>query len=73
MPENQKDTRKECRAFFENMSFAKMMKKMTGPKRGCCDFSCSEMISQMMKMCGKGQTEKDEATPETKEPQKANP
>jgi hypothetical protein len=31
------------------------------------------MMSQMMKMCGKGQTEKEEATPEAKEAQKANP
>jgi hypothetical protein len=73
MTENQKDTQKECRAFFERMPFAKMMKKMTGPKGGCCDFSCSEMMSQMMKMCSRGQTEKEEAAPETKEEQKANP
>jgi len=73
MTENQKDSQKECRAFFENMPFAKMMAKMTGPKGGCCDFTCSEMMSQMMKMCSRGRTEKDETTPETKEPQKTNP
>jgi len=73
MTESQKDSRKGCQAFFENMPFAEMMKEMTGPKGGCCGFSCSEMMSQMMKMCGKGQTEKEEATPEAKEAQKANP
>jgi hypothetical protein len=50
------------------MPFAEMMKKMMGPKGGCCDFSCSEMMSQMMKMCSRGQAEKGEATPEAKEP-----
>ena len=73
MTENQKDSQKEFRAFFENMPFAKMMQKMRDPKRNCCGFSCSEMMSQMMKMCGKGRTEKEEATQEAKEPQKANP
>lgn len=73
MTENQKDTQKECRAFFEKMPFAKMMKKMTGPKGGCCDFSCSEMMSQMMKMRSKGRTEKEATTQEVKEDQKANP
>ena len=73
MTENQKDTQKEYRAFFENMPFTKMMKKMMGPKGGCCDVSCSEMMSQMMKMYGRGKPEKEKATPETKEPQKANP
>ena len=73
MDESQKDTRKECRAFFENMPFAKMMAKMTGSKGGCCDFSCAEMMSQMMKKCSGGQTEKEEAAPEAKEEQKANP
>jgi hypothetical protein len=73
MPENQKDIHKECRAFFENMPFAKMMQKMKDSKGGCCDFSCAEMMSQMMKKCSGGQTEKEEAAPETKESQKANP
>jgi hypothetical protein len=73
MAENLKDSQKECQAFFENMPFAKMMKKMAGTKGGCCDFSVSEMMSQMMKMCGKGQAGKEEAAPEAKEPQKANP
>jgi hypothetical protein len=73
MTENQKDTRKGCQAFFETMPFVKMMKKMTGAKGGCCDFSSSEMMSQMMKMCGKGRTGKGEATPEAKEEQKTNP
>ena len=73
MAENQKDTQKECRAFFENIPFAKMMQKMTDPKGGCCDFSSSEMMSQMVKMCGKGQPEKEEAAPETKEEQEGNP
>ena len=73
MTENQKDNRKGCQIFFENMPFVKMMKKMTGAKGGCCDFGSLEMMSQMMKMCGKGQTEKEEATPVAKEEQKANP
>jgi hypothetical protein len=73
MTGNQKDTQKECRAFFENMPLAKMMKKMMmGRKGGCCDFTCSEMMSQMMEMCSRGRAEKDEPTPETKEPQKTN-
>lgn len=73
MTENQKGTQKECHAFFENMPLAKMMKKMTGAKGSCCDVSCSEMMSQMMKMCGKGRTGKEEAAPEAKEEQKTNP
>jgi hypothetical protein len=73
MTENRRNTQKECRAFLENMPFAEMMQKMMGPKGSCCDVSCSEMMSQMMKMCSKGRTEKEEATQEAKEPQKANP
>jgi hypothetical protein len=73
MTENQKDNRKGCQAFFESMPMAKMMKKMTGPEGNCCGFNCSEMMSQMMKMCGKGRTGKGEATPEAKEQQKPNP
>jgi hypothetical protein len=73
MTENQKNTQKECGAFFENMPFAKMMQKMTGPKGACCDFNCSEMMSQMMKMCSGKQNEKEEAAPKAKEEEKANP
>jgi len=61
MAENQKDTQKEFRAFFENMPLAKMMQKMMDPEGGCCGFNCAEMMSQMMKMCGKDRTEKEGA------------
>jgi len=67
MTENQKDPQKECRAFFENLPFARMMQEMKDPKGSCCGFSCSEMMSQMMKMCSKGRTEREEAAKEAKE------
>ena len=73
MTESQKDPQKDCCAFLENMPLAEMMKKMMGPKGGCGDFSCSEMMSPMMKMCSKWRAEKEKDPKEPKEGQKANP
>lgn len=72
MTGKQNDSQKEFRAFFENMPFAKMMQKMMDQKGSCCGFRCSEMMSQMMKMCGNWRAEKEEATKEAKEPQNVN-
>jgi hypothetical protein len=73
MTENQKGPQKECRSFFENMPFAKMMQKMMDPKEGCCGFRCSEMMPQMMKIGSKWRAEKEKGPKEPKEGQKANP
>ncbi len=67
MTDEQKTTQEEPRAPFEGMPFAAMMRKMMGQQGGGCGCDCTEMMSQMMTMCGgtPAQGEEEKTTTET--------
>ena len=67
MAEDQKNTPKEFRSFFEGTPLEDMMRKMMEAKKAGHPFHCAEMMSQMMQMCCSAREKKERPTQEAKE------
>jgi len=52
MAEDQKNAQKEFKSCCAGMTFADKMRKMMEAKKSGSSFSCAEMMSQIIQMCG---------------------
>ena len=65
MSEEQKKSEKGFPGCCEGIPFADMMRKMMEAKNSGTPFTCAEMMSQMMKMCGGVGNKEKGSTPKT--------
>jgi hypothetical protein len=67
MPEEQKKTLEDFRAFFEGTPCAEMMRKMMEGKKEGQGFSCAEIMPQMIQRFCRAKEKKEASSEESKE------